>query len=280
MKKLPEIDLNKPVELIILGVTSSNHAQCRLPGTETSIALKTPFALELIPGDTAKIQPRKLWLLSGKPNLSGDVIEKRFDAHNLGLTPLELNDYGSWDPVEEYWRDEDGRLTGWQKEIMAAGPRQRYEMEQVIPGQKIHDPDSDPIYEAVEMFHAGYEIEAETKLNKMLVKDLRCIDAHAHLGSFAFDFYTHKALQYYNAGRQIAELSLPENFNGLLPWGLIDNRPYLRCLHGTGLCLWRFEQFAEAAAIFKKLLWLNPNDNQGARFNLAKTSAGRKWTKD
>lgn len=25
---------------------------------------------------------------------------------------------------------------------------------------------------------------------------------------------------------------LPPAFNGVLPWGLVDNRPYLRCLHG------------------------------------------------
>ena len=78
-------------------------------------------------------------------------------------------------------------------------------------------------------------------------------------------------------GRQIGELSLGTDFNGVLPWGLIDNRPYLRCLHGYGLCLWRLKRFGVAAAAFTRMLGLHPSDNQGARFNLNDIRAGRAW---
>ena len=67
---------------------------------------------------------------------------------------------------------------------------------------------------------------------------------------------------------KIDELSLPDNFNGLLPWGFIDNRPFLRCMHGYGLCLWRQGKVDEAAAVFKRMIWLNPSDNQGLGFAL------------
>jgi predicted TPR repeat methyltransferase len=63
----------------------------------------------------------------------------------------------------------------------------------------------------------------------------------------------------------------------VLPWGHIDNRPFLRCLNGTGLCAWRLGDRRSAAAVFKKMLWLNPGDNQGARFNLAAVEAGKTW---
>jgi hypothetical protein len=33
----------------------------------------------------------------------------------------------------------------------------------------------------------------------------------------------------------------------------------------------------DAAAIFQRLLWLNPSDNQGARFCLAAGEAGQAW---
>jgi hypothetical protein len=33
-------------------------------------------------------------------------------------------------------------------------------------------------------------------------------------------------------------------FDGVLPWGQIDNRPFLRCMHGFGLCLWLQTQHA------------------------------------
>ncbi len=67
-------------------------------------------------------------------------------------------------------------------------------------------------------------------------------------------------------GLRIGELSLGGDFNGLLPWGLVDNRPFLRCMRGYGLCLWRLGRFGEAGRLFKRMLWLNPSDNQGVRF--------------
>jgi hypothetical protein len=48
-------------------------------------------------------------------------------------------------------------------------------------------------------------------------------------------------------------------------------------MNGLGLCWWRLEQRREAAAVFSKMLWLNPSDNQGVRFNLAAIEAGRTW---
>ena len=33
----------------------------------------------------------------------------------------------------------------------------------------------------------------------------------------------------------------------------------------------------EAKKVFNRMLWLNPDDNQGARFFLAEIDAGRTW---
>ena len=54
------------------------------------------------------------------------------------------------------------------------------------------------------------------------------------------------AQAHYATGMRIAECSLPEDFGGVLGWGRIDNRPFLRCLHGLTLSTWRLEQFTEA----------------------------------
>ncbi len=83
------------------------------------------------------------------------------------------------------------------------------------------------------------------------------------------------AQRFYAAGVGIGELSLGDGFRDLLPWSLIDNRPFLRCLHGYGLSLWRLHMVEEARAVFARMLWLNPMDNQGARFHLADIAAGR-----
>ena len=79
------------------------------------------------------------------------------------------------------------------------------------------------------------------------------------------------------AGLRIAELSLGGNFHDLLPWEYIDNRPFMRCLYGFGQCLWRSGDMAAARQVFERMLWLNPRDNQGAKFLLAKIDAGRSW---
>ena len=81
----------------------------------------------------------------------------------------------------------------------------------------------------------------------------------------------------YEAGLRIGELSLGDNFDGLLPWGHIDNRPFLRCMHGFGLCLWRLDRFEEAERVFDRMLWLNPSDNQGVRCLIDAVRARTAW---
>jgi len=111
----------------------------------------------------------------------------------------------------------------------------------------------------------------------LLSVDLRCLDAHAHLGNFEFERNPKQAFQHYEMGTAIGALTLGAKFDGVLSWGLIDNRPFLRCLNGMGLCAWRLGDRRGATAVFRKMLWLNPGDNQGARFNLAALEAGKTW---
>jgi hypothetical protein len=75
----------------------------------------------------------------------------------------------------------------------------------------------------------------------------------------------------------IGERALGTTFVGVLPWGIVENRPFLRCLQGYGLCLWRLGLDREAARVFARMLWLNPSDNQGMRFLLHDLKEGRAW---
>jgi tetratricopeptide (TPR) repeat protein len=109
---------------------------------------------------------------------------------------------------------------------------------------------------------------------KEVREDLRCVDAHAHLGNHLLYRLPADALRHYLAGVRIGELSLGPAFDGVLSWGMVDNRPFLRCLHGQGLALWALGRSAEARAVFERMLWLNPSDNQGARFLLADLDRG------
>jgi tetratricopeptide (TPR) repeat protein len=194
--------------------------------------------------------------------------------------PLKLEARGEWDPAEEYWAEEGEPIEAWAQPIIQRGPRPQYEMEHILPGVDPEDFDSDPILQANELKDRGLIARAKKLLEKLLIQDLRCLDAHAHLGNLAFDQDVRTAIDHYQRGVRIGELSLGENFEGVLSWGLIDNRPFLRCLNGFGLCLWRLERFEEAEAVFERLLWMSPSDNLGVRLLLPEVKAGTPWSPD
>lgn len=270
-----DIVVGKAVELVVLAC-KSNALRCRLLGSAREVTLRTAVRDE-VPGSIITVAPTKQWTHARHPYLSGKVERARFDVAGLGLVPLALRDEGEWDPDDQYWGEESDPIDDWAKPIIARGKRPMFEMEQVIPGADPDDFDSDPIVDAVEHNQAGDRAGAREILMKLLAEDLRCLDAHAHLGNLEFEHSPKQALQHYEMGVAIGVLSLGTSFEGVLPWGLIDNRPFLRCLHGTGISAWRLGDRRSAAAVFKQLLWLSPGDNQGARFNLAAVEASKTW---
>lgn len=50
------------------------------------------------------------------------------------------------------------------------------------------------------------------------------------------------------------------------PWRLVTNRPYMRAIFAYGVELYEQWAYVEAAHVFEKLLTMNPEDNQGARY--------------
>lgn len=273
-----QIDISKPVELIVLGIKQET-ARCKVLETGKELTLRSAGVWKVAPGEIIMVVPKKHWSYAGHPYLSGDVTGSRLDIAALNLTPLKLSDNGIWDPDDEYWGEEEDPLPAWAKEIVDRGPRSEYRMEHILPAVRPEDldVDSDSIIRAIELKNNGEGWEAERELMALTINDLRCLDAHAHLGNFDFEGSVDEALRHYNVGRQIGELSLGSEFAGVLRWADVDNRPYLRCLHGYGLCLWRLKRFNESADVFTRMLWLNPSDNQGVRFLLDDVRAGEPW---
>jgi tetratricopeptide (TPR) repeat protein len=173
--------------------------------------------------------------------------------------------------------EEGEPIADWAKPIIARGPRPEFEIEQVLPGADPDDPFSDPISNSNDCADCGEFDPACKLLMGACETDLRCLDAHSHLGNLAFDQFPKDAVHHYEAGFKIGELSLGDKFDGVLRWGWIDNRPFLRCMHGYGLCLWRLERFEEAKQIFDRMLWLNPSDNQGVRFIIDEVRTRISW---
>ena len=271
-----DLDLSGPAELVVLSIKET-AARCRLLGSDRVITLRASRHWDVVPGEIAVVKPRKQWSYAGHPYLSGEIESTRLDVAALGLVPLKLEDQGTWTPDEHYWGEEDEPIEEWAKPIIARGPRQAFEMEQIVPGRDPDDFDSDPICESNDLKDAGDREAAYRILMELCQADLRCLDAHAHLGNFVFDHRPKNAIRHYEVGLRIGELALGQNFDGLLPWGNIDNRPFLRCMHGFGLCLWRLGRFEEAERVFDGMLWLNPSDNQGVRFLIDEVRSKTAW---
>lgn len=264
------------IDVAVLSL-SARAARCKILSTGQMITLRAAALWQVVPGQIATIKPTKQWIYGGNPYLSGSIETARVDAKALGLTPLRLSAHGDWDPAEEYWGEPGDPVGAWAKKIIKRGRRPLFEMEQVIPGEDSAGMFSDPIAASNDKMDAGDFSGASDILMDLCRADLRCLDAHAHLGNLLFDTSPPDAVRHYEVGVRIGELSLAAGFNGVLPWGMTDNRPFLRCLHGYGLCLWRLKRFEESSAVFERILWLNPLDNQGVRFVIDAVANRRPW---
>jgi len=254
------------------------------PDGETIIVRVGMSKVRPVSGEIFSVEVEHSWIFGHTVYVKGRIIESRLDLPRLALSPLGLQDCGLRDPEEEAWLYDEA-ANALYDEIRAAGPRRAYEMEQVLPEDVVELRwEDDPIVEAVELADAGALHEAGDLLGDLLSADLRCLDAHAHLGNFAlrrsWPGAVAQAERHYRIGVSIGEMALPEpvlDFAGLLPRGLVDNRPFLRCVHGLGLCRWRSGDLATAGRLFRRLVWLDPHDGLGARLLAANVEAGRSW---
>lgn len=59
-----------------------------------------------------------------------------------------------------------------------------------------------------------------------------------------------------------------------MEWGFVENRAYLRAIQYRADLYWDDKDYTSAEKLFRLLLKLNPNDNQGVRYELAAMLAG------
>lgn len=273
------LDPQRRVEAIVLKVNRQS-VRVWIPAEKIQVTLRSSDTRDVVPGHVVSLLLERQWAWRGDEYATGRIGNPRIDVGRLGLTPLPLNEddpacnlRSAYEPFE----DPDPYAPLWRK--LTEDPRASYEMDPIACGQfsADEDPDDDPVSEAAELRELGDVEGARAILMGLLLKDLRCIDAHAHLGNLEFDRCPERAIVHYEVGIRIGDLSLPPGFDGVLPWGLVQNRPFLRCLHGHALSLWRLGWPDEARVEFERILSLNPNDNQGVRFCWQDVREGRSW---
>ncbi|SFQ94990.1 tetratricopeptide repeat protein [Desulfoscipio geothermicus] len=117
-----------------------------------------------------------------------------------------------------------------------------------------------------EHLEAGNINKARFIFNSILKECPYFIDALNHLAVIEWDvgnlagahgFY----LQAYEIGRSV----LPPHFRGKLPWGWVDNRPFLRTLHGLALVKLRQGDSRAAKELLEWVIKLDPDDHMGVR---------------
>ncbi len=265
------------VDAVVLKL-NRRSARLRILHEQGEVTFRSGDVWGIAPGHLVTLVVERRWIWHGDAYASGRIENPRIDMSKLDVEPLPLEG-GELDDVASYsepYRRPDPYAPLWKK--LTKKPRPSFEFDGIawgaLPGL---DADENPTCDAAELAAAGDRQGAREILMEVLGADLRCLDAHAHLGNLVFDRSPERAIVHYEIGMRIGELSLPPGFDGLLVWGRLYNRAFLRCLHGYGLCLWRLGRTSEAQQVFERILALNPNDNQGVRFCWYDLRKGRTW---
>jgi tetratricopeptide (TPR) repeat protein len=134
--------------------------------------------------------------------------------------------------------------------------------------------------QGMDYLHVGWLKAAEAYYREALRVDPGHADAWVHLGSLHFqEGYVVQALAHYEQGQAAAEartIGDPARYPAPF-WIDVDSRPFMRAVHGRGLCLWRLGRVDEARQVFTWMMELNPSDNQGTRFLLEYLDQGLSW---
>ena len=245
-----DIVVGKPVDLLVLAC-KSNALRCRLLGSTREVTLRTAVRDE-IAGSLITVTPKKRWTHGRHPYLSGAVSSVRIDASVLGLEPLALH-----------------------REDELENGRGVYRLAPVAPASG--DTGADLVIEAQDCIEECAYAEADELLEQVLALDLRYLDAHALLGERHLSSWFPLALHHFELGVAIGSLTVDKDFDGVLPWGHVENRPFLRCLHGLARALLRDDRRTDAGAVLRRLLRLDPTDPLEAGTTLTAIEAGKTW---
>ncbi|MBL7120187.1 MAG: tetratricopeptide repeat protein [Dehalococcoidia bacterium] len=125
-------------------------------------------------------------------------------------------------------------------------------------------------------FNAGCEAheaddlgKAKTIFRAVLSQMPDHLDAIHHLAIILSELnLVDEARDLWEQAVRVGRKAFPKDFEigeDRLEWGWLENRPFLRCLHGLALARYEEGKIEEALRLFQELLSLNPNDNQGVR---------------
>jgi tetratricopeptide (TPR) repeat protein len=134
---------------------------------------------------------------------------------------------------------------------------------------------STPLERAQELIYDAFDTDDPQRRVDLAEKALEisedCADAYVLLAEETAED-AEEARELYEAGTRAGERALGDevfteeagNF-----WDILETRPYMRAREGLATSLWVLGERTEALAHYRRILELNPNDNQGVRYELA-----------
>lgn len=115
-------------------------AECRRAGERHRVSLLDVTPVGPLPLETRRlIEAYRRWSgaapLAVEPSGAAPWVYPRLSLMDVDLAaPLSLQPMGDWDPTDEYWGEPGEPIPDLWQEVIAAGVRPCFEMEQVLPG--------------------------------------------------------------------------------------------------------------------------------------------------
>jgi tetratricopeptide (TPR) repeat protein len=207
---------------------------------------------------------------SGAKHRRNRKIERLASELVVELAPLSLAKVSDAAVVERArpsliaLRDSIARLLPSDHRPVATMPTKETDM--LNPTPTTNQAAVDIFDDGMEHWWAGDRRRALKLFRRALELDPQHADAHNHLGIASWEARRLKAAeQHFRAAIDGGQRHV-ERDGARVPWGITENRPYLRGLANLALVLSEQRKWPEALAIHRRMLELNPNDNQGVRW--------------
>jgi tetratricopeptide (TPR) repeat protein len=136
-------------------------------------------------------------------------------------------------------------------------------------------PPATPLEQAQELIYEAFDTDDPERRVELAEEALEvsgdCADAYVLLAEESAED-AEEARELYEAGVNAGERALGEQTfteqEGEF-WGILETRPYMRAREGLARALWALGEREQALFHYRRMLELNPGDNQGARYELA-----------
>lgn len=132
----------------------------------------------------------------------------------------------------------------------------------------------DLYYDAMEMLGAGDAKKAEKLLMKALKMDEHNIQTLIGLTHLYGTLKNKKKANEYIETAYNETIKMFPKWPRRMEWGVIENRPYMRAIQYRADLFDDANEKEKAIELYRLLLKLNPNDNQGVRYTIAGIYAG------